>query len=57
MSASFQRPETGLDHQAPAPLDVPGPDEVPTMAERLAPYPERAGQLGASPRARSTCAT
>ncbi|GAA1899823.1 acyl-CoA thioesterase [Asanoa iriomotensis] len=43
MSASFHRHEDGLDHQAPAPLDVPGPDEVPTMRERLGPYPERLG--------------
>jgi acyl-CoA thioesterase-2 len=28
MAASFQRRETGLDHQRPAPQDVPGPDEV-----------------------------
>ncbi|WP_203717173.1 acyl-CoA thioesterase [Asanoa siamensis] len=43
MSASFHRHEDGLDHQAPAPLDVPGPDEVPTMRERLGAYPERLG--------------
>src|SRR5215475_9909415 len=29
MSASFQRHETGLDHQLEAPSDVPPPDEVP----------------------------
>ena len=45
MSASFQRAEEGLDHHAPAPLDLPGPDEVPTMTERLTPYPERLGRL------------
>ena len=43
MSASFHRPEEGLDHQAPQPPDVPGPDEVPTMTERLSRYPERLG--------------
>jgi acyl-CoA thioesterase-2 len=43
MSASFHRTEDGLDHQGPAPLDVPGPDEVPTMTDRLARYPERLG--------------
>jgi acyl-CoA thioesterase II len=43
MSASFHRFEEGLDHHEPAPADVPPPDEVPTMAERLAKYPERAG--------------
>ena len=49
--------EEGLDHQAPAPPDVPGPDEVPTMADRLGPLPGAAGHLGADARARSTCAT
>ena len=43
MSASFHRTEEGLDHQAPQPPDVPGPDEVPTMTERLSRYPERLG--------------
>ena len=41
MSASFQRQETGLDHQAVAPRNVPLPDETPTMAERFASTPER----------------
>jgi len=50
MSASFQRAEEGLDHQAPAPLDVPPPDELPTMVERLTPYPERLGFWARSPR-------
>jgi acyl-CoA thioesterase-2 len=43
MSASFHRPEEGLDHQAPGPSDVPPPDQVPTMADWLARYPERMG--------------
>jgi acyl-CoA thioesterase II len=50
MEASFQREESGLDHQAPAPLDIPGPDEVPTMAERLARLPERQARLASAPR-------
>ena len=50
LSASFQRPEEGLDHQAPAPLDVPGPDEVPTMEDRLQRYPERLGVWATIPR-------
>lgn len=50
MSASFQRPEVGLDHQIQAPLDVPGPEEVPTMTERLADYPERQSIWGQIPR-------
>jgi acyl-CoA thioesterase-2 len=50
MSASFHRAETGLDHHAPVPVGVPGPDEVPTMAERLAEYPERLGMWALIPR-------
>jgi acyl-CoA thioesterase-2 len=50
MSASFQVTGEGLDHQASAPPDVPLPDEVPTMIERLAPYPERLGILSVVPR-------
>jgi acyl-CoA thioesterase II len=40
MAASFHRYEEGLDHQAPVP-DVPPPEELPTMAQRLARYPQR----------------
>jgi acyl-CoA thioesterase-2 len=43
MSASFQRQEDGLDHQTEMPDDVPPPESVPTMAERMARYPERVG--------------
>ncbi|MEV4755597.1 acyl-CoA thioesterase II [Micromonospora sp. NPDC049559] len=50
MSASFQRAEEGLDHHAPAPAGVPGPDELPTMADRLARYPERLGIWSLIPR-------
>lgn len=50
MSASFHRPEKGLDHQAPEPPDVPRPDEVPTMSDRLARYPERLGIWARIPR-------
>jgi acyl-CoA thioesterase II len=50
MSASFQRSEQGLDHQIEVPPDVPPPDEVPTMGERLARFPERAGIWGVIPR-------
>ena len=49
MSASFHVAEAGLDHHAPLPADVPGPDETPTMADRLAAYPERLGVLAAAP--------
>ncbi len=50
MSASFQRAESGLDHQMDAPLDVPPPEDVPTMPERLARFPERLGIWGIIPR-------
>ena len=35
MSASFQRPESGLDHQDPMPDDLVAPDEAPTLASVL----------------------
>jgi acyl-CoA thioesterase II len=49
-SASFQIEEVGLDHHAPGPHDVPGPDGLPTMMDRLAPYPERLEFWSAIPR-------
>jgi acyl-CoA thioesterase-2 len=49
MSASFHIPEAGLDHQQPAPREVPPPEELPTLAERLSRYPERGGWLTHSP--------
>jgi acyl-CoA thioesterase-2 len=57
MAASFQRAEDGLDHHAPGPAltsaggGVPPPEEVPTMADRLARYPERLGVWARVPRA------
>ncbi len=50
MSASFHVEETGLDHAEPMPTDVPPPEDVPTMAERLAGYPERLGVWARVPR-------
>ena len=50
MSASFHRIEEGLDHQAPPPPGVPPPEELPTMADRLARYPERLGIWARIPR-------
>jgi acyl-CoA thioesterase II len=50
MSASFQREEKGLDHQAPQPPDVPAQEDVPTMADRLSRYPERLGIWAQIPR-------
>ncbi len=51
MSASFQVREEGLDHHEPAPADLPGPDETPTMVDRLARYPERLAALASAPHA------
>lgn len=42
MSSSFHELEEGLDHQIPAPrAEVPRPEDLPTLLERLSPYPER----------------
>ena len=51
MSASFQVVEEGLDHHSPAPAGVPGPDDVPTMVQRMADYPERLGAFSSAPQA------
>jgi acyl-CoA thioesterase-2 len=51
MSASFQVAEQGLDHHTPAPTGVPGPDEVPTMADWIARYPERTDAFARAPQA------
>jgi acyl-CoA thioesterase-2 len=40
LSASFQVVEPGPDHQMEMP-DVPGPEDLPTLRERLEPYLER----------------
>jgi acyl-CoA thioesterase II len=50
MSASFHISESGLDHAEPMPHDVPEPDQLPTMVERLARYPDRQGDFAAVPR-------
>jgi acyl-CoA thioesterase-2 len=42
LSASFQGIEEGLDHHGNMP-DVPGPDELPTMAEQIEPNAHRMG--------------
>jgi acyl-CoA thioesterase-2 len=51
MSASFHRAEEGLDHHTPGPIgEIPPPDELPTMDQLLARYPERAGFRNLVPR-------
>jgi acyl-CoA thioesterase II len=51
MSASFQVVEEGLDHHTPAPSGVPGPEEVPTIADWIARYPERTAVFARAPQA------
>jgi len=46
LSASFQRPEVGLDHSGQMPLDVPPPEELSTLVEQLAPVADRLGVWG-----------
>lgn len=41
MSASFHRPEQGLDHHAPGPADLPDPETLPSLTELLARDPQR----------------
>ncbi|MHA7986787.1 acyl-CoA thioesterase [Rathayibacter sp. CAU 1779] len=38
MIASFQVPDTGLDHQVDMPADIPGPDDIPSDSELLADF-------------------
>jgi acyl-CoA thioesterase-2 len=40
LEASFQRDEIGLDHQAPMPLNIPGPDELLSHLELIERYGE-----------------
>ena len=51
MSASFQVTEKGLDHHSPAPADVPGPEDVATIADWVERYPDRVGAFASAPRA------
>ena len=50
MSASFQVDEPGLDHQLPIP-DVPDPESLPTLAERIAGVDDRLVGWRRGPRA------
>jgi acyl-CoA thioesterase II len=49
LSASFHRAEEGLDHQGVMP-QVPDPESLPTIAERVAPYADELGQWARLPR-------
>jgi acyl-CoA thioesterase-2 len=46
MSASFQREESGLDHQTAAPLHVPAPESLPSLEEMLAAHPGNTDLFG-----------
>ncbi len=50
MSASFHTGEAGLDHADPAPADLPAPEAVPTIAERLNADPDRLSMWARIPR-------
>ena len=50
LSASFQLEQGGIDHQSPMP-DVPGPESLPTVTERLIGFEELHAWYGRSPRA------
>ncbi len=49
LSASFHRAEEGLEHQGVMP-QVPDPESLPTIAERVAPYADELGQWARLPR-------
>lgn len=50
MSASFHTGEDGLEHGDPAPPDLPDPEDVPTITERLKADPDRLGMWARIPR-------
>lgn len=49
LAASFALSEPGLEHQLPMP-DVPAPQDLPTFAERAAPFGARLGPFSRLPR-------
>jgi len=49
LSASFQKEESGLEHAVEMP-DVPGPETLPTYAERLRDFPRQAPEVRLRPR-------
>lgn len=49
LSASFQKHEPGIDHSDTMP-DVPAPETLPTLPERVAPYAEQFGAARTLPR-------
>ena len=49
LSASFQKSERGIEHAEPMP-EVPDPENLPTFPERIAPYADKFGPWGSTPR-------
>jgi acyl-CoA thioesterase II len=49
LSASFQLSQEGLEHSDPGPTDLPAPESLPTLGERVA-SGANAGWLGRTPR-------
>jgi acyl-CoA thioesterase-2 len=50
LSASFQIPEPGVEHQLDMPTGVPEPETLPTFHERFAPYQDELGAWYTRPR-------
>lgn len=50
LSASFQVGEQGIEHADEPMPQVPGPEELPSLAERIAPYRDKFGPWGRVPR-------
>lgn len=50
LSASFQRPEAGFDHQMAMPTGLPDPESLPDFKTRLAPWKEQLGEWYDRPR-------
>jgi acyl-CoA thioesterase-2 len=51
LAASFQLPADGVEHQVAMPAELPPPEALPTLAERLEPYRDRIDEWWTRPRA------
>ena len=54
LTASFQVPEEGYEHQMPMPLDLPAPETLPDFRERMAPWKDLLGSWYDRPRSIDT---
>ena len=54
LTASFQRPEDGFEHQMPMPTGLPDPETLPDFRERMAPWKDVLGSWYTRPRAIDT---